>query len=61
MAVLQILPELTELADSDRHGRGRYAVVIMFIPSSVPRRKSGLCEDGHEIRWIVVVQAAQMG
>ena len=26
MAVLQILPEQTELADSDRHGRGLYYV-----------------------------------
>ena len=44
MAVLQFLREQTELADSDRHGRGLSnppILPIMFIPSSVPRTKSG--------------------
>jgi hypothetical protein len=65
MAVFQILREQTELADSDRHGRGLSnppILPIMFIPSSVPRRKSGALGSAKMVtkfEWIVVVQAAQ--
>jgi hypothetical protein len=55
MAVLQILPEQTELADSDRHGAVfpilPYCLLCLsLVPCREGRAGSWLCEDGHEIR-----------